>query len=89
MAPSSLGRLAKALRRPGALCGAGVIVRGSWRGTLGALWTLLCGVREQLAKDVPEEEERDDDGDREEAEQNRVLGRRLAILALPQLGSAT
>ena len=46
-------------------------------------------VREQVAKDVPEEEERDDDGDREEAEQNRVLGRRLAILTLPQLGTAT
>ncbi len=32
-----------------------------------------------------EEEERDDDGDSEEAEQNRVLGRRLAILTLAQL----
>src|SRR6188474_3913922 len=43
-------------------------------------------IREQVTKDVPEEEESDDDGDSEEAEQNRVLGRRLAILTLPKLG---
>src|SRR4029453_7620631 len=42
-------------------------------------------VREQTAENVPEEEERDDDGDCEEAEQDCVLGRRLAILTLPQL----
>ena len=33
-----------------------------------------------------QEEERDDDGDCEEAEQDCVLGRRLAILALSELG---
>src|SRR5687768_1906463 len=41
--------------------------------------------REEAAQDVPQEEQCDDDGDCEEAEQNRVLGRRLAILSLPKL----
>src|SRR3990172_1598960 len=59
----------------------------SLRAARRALDAFRC-VREQLTKDVPEEVERDDDGDREEAEQNRVLGRRLAILALPQLGDS-
>src|SRR5262245_18501801 len=45
----------------------------------------LSSIREPTTKDVPEEVEGDDDGDREEAEPNRVLGRRLAILTLPQL----
>jgi len=41
-------------------------------------------IREKAAKHVPQEEQCDDDGDREEAEQNCVLGRRLAILSLTQ-----
>ena len=43
------------------------------------------GAREEGAKHVPQEEQGDDDGDSEEAEQDCVLGRRLAILPLPQL----
>ena len=42
--------------------------------------------REEAAQNVPKEEQSNDDGDCEEAEQDRVLGRRLAILPLPQLG---
>jgi hypothetical protein len=37
---------------------------------------------EQASQDSPEKEERDDDGDREEAEQDRVLGRGLARLVI-------